>query len=195
MTQESEWREVTIPIPELVRRIGWWLAGCGVLVGLPYVVLYGWPEALTGPFTFEGLGRVSFGLVMVMVAYIVSVPIHEGLHAAGMLLTGTPRSAISFGARLRQGVVYIHCSHAMPLSAYRFSLLLPVIVTGLAPAVWGLATGDGWIVLYAYLMIVSAIGDLEMVWLLRKMDSSTVVRDHPSKLGCEVQMSPPMAGR
>ncbi|MDX1429240.1 MAG: DUF3267 domain-containing protein, partial [Rhodothermales bacterium] len=119
---------------------------------------------------------------------VLSVPIHEGLHALGMIATGTPASSISFGAKLREGVVYIHCATPMSLTAYRFTLLLPLVVTGVVPAIVGIVIGSGWVTVYAALMIVSAIGDMEMVYRLRELPGTTLVRDHPHELGCEIQL-------
>lgn len=189
--QESDgWREVTIPIREIVSRLGWWLLVTAVLIYGLMGVLWGPPNLPGWPPPARWLGDLAQGAGLLLVAYVLSVPLHEGLHALGMILTGSRKSDISFGARLFHGIVYVHCGAPMKLSAYRMVLILPVAATGIAPAVWGLAVGSGWIATYAYLMIVSAIGDLEMFWRLRHWPGTVLIRDHPSLLGCELRELP-----
>lgn len=183
------WAAVTIPITELVRPLGRWFLITVLLFVLPFGVVNGWSALVPPPLSAAFLGDVAVGVAVLVGIYVLSVPIHEGLHAVGMILTGTPRAAITFGAKLRQGVVYIHCSRPMPLTAYRFSLLLPVLLTALLPGAVGVVAGSVWVVLYAALMFISAVGDLEMVWRLRHLPRETLVRDHPKLLGCEVRLA------
>ncbi len=188
MSAVDEWLEITIPIKEIVSRLGWWLLAVAVGVFGPTVVFAGASLSVPWPWSAGMLHEAAIGVALLLLAYLVSVPIHEGLHALGMLMTGVHASDITFGARLLHGVVYVHCRAAMRLSAYRVVLLIPVVVTGLGPAIWGILTGNGWVATYAYLMIVSAIGDLEMYWRLRGWPGRTLVRDHPSLLGCEIKL-------
>ena len=189
MSGREDWREVTIPVQEIVSRLGWWLLAVAFVVFVPAFWVAGLPDWSPWPWSAGALHEVAVGVALLLAAYLLSVPVHEGLHALGMLMTGCRPSDIRFGARILQGIVYVHCSTAMKLSAYRVVLILPVIVTGLLPAVWGIAVGNGWITTYAYLMIVSAIGDLEMAWRLRGWDGDSIVRDHPSLLGCEIRVA------
>ena len=184
----DNWTEVTIPIMELVGRLGHWFLVTLLLFVLPFAVVNGWSALVPPPLSAAFLGDVALGVAVLVGIYVLSVPIHEGLHAVGMILTGTPITAITFGAKLKQGVVYIHCSRPMPLTAYRFALLLPVLFTALLPGAVGVVVGSVWVVLYAALMFISAIGDLEMVWRLRHLPPATLVRDHPDLLGCEVRL-------
>lgn len=182
------WHEVTIPVRELVGRLGPWIIGTMLVVAVPFAVVNGWGSLVPPPLGADFLGDVALGVLILIGVYTLSVPVHEGLHALGMIATGTPTSSITFGAKLRQGIVYIHCDRPMSLRAYRFTLLLPVVVTGLFPAVAAVALGSHWIAIYSALMIVSAVGDMEMVLRLRGVPSETPVRDHPDKLGCEIQL-------
>ncbi|MBT8399572.1 MAG: DUF3267 domain-containing protein [Rhodothermia bacterium] len=182
------WHEVTIPVRELVGRVGRWIIGTIVIVALPFGVVNGWTSLIPPPLGAVFLGDVAIGVLILIGVYTLSIPVHEGLHALGMIVTGTPASAISFGAKLRQGIVYIHCDRPMSLRSYRFTLLLPVAVTGVLPAVVSVAVGSQWIAVYSALMIVSAVGDMEMVWRLRRLPGETLVRDHPDELGCEIQL-------
>ncbi len=189
------WKEVTISVRELVGRIGLWIVGTMLVVALPFGIVNGWTSLIPPPLGVDFLGDVSLGVLILIGVYTLSIPVHEGLHALGMIATGTPTSAITFGAKLRQGVVYIHCSRPMSLSAYRFTLLLPVALTGVLPAAVAVAIGSHWIAIYSALMIVSAVGDLEMVYRLRGLPSETMVRDHPDELGCEIQLVREVEGR
>lgn len=182
------WHEVTISVSELVSRLGRWIIGTVVIVAVPFGAVNGWASLVPPPLDADFLGDVALGVLILIGVYTLSVPIHEGLHALGMVATGTPTSSISFGAKWRQGIVYIHCDRPMSLGAYRFTLLLPVVVTGLLPAVVAVVIGLHWIAVYSALMIVSAVGDMEMVWRLRDLPAETMVRDHPDELGCEIQL-------
>lgn len=183
-----KWHPVTISVGELVSRLGRWIIGTMLIVAVPFGVFNGWTTLVPPPLGADFLGDVALGVLILIGVYTLSVPVHEGLHALGMVATGTPTSSITFGAKWRQGIVYIHCDRPMSLRAYRFTLLLPVVVTGFLPAVAGIAIGSHWIAVYAALMIVSAVGDMEMVWRLRDLPGETLVRDHPDELGCEIQL-------
>lgn len=182
------WHEVTIPVSELVSRLGRWIIGTVLIVALTFGAVNGWTSMILPPLSADFLSEVALGVLILIGVYTLSVPVHEGLHALGMIVTGTPGSSITFGAKWRQGVVYIHCDRPMSLRAYRFTLLLPVVVTGFLPSVVAVAVGSHWIAVYSVLMIVSAVGDMEMVWRLRDLPGDLLVRDHPDELGCEIQL-------
>jgi hypothetical protein len=103
-----------------------------------------------------------------------------------MLLNGVPGSSIRFGAWLRQGAIYVHTSHPMPAPAYRTVLLAPGLIQGILPILLGTVIGDLTLLLYGYVMLVSAVGDLTVFHLIRRVPSDAIVKDHPDSVGCRV---------
>jgi putative zincin peptidase len=118
---------------------------------------------------------------------LVSVVVHEGLHAAGFLAVGrAPRSAVHFGVDRRTLSPYAGCRAALRAGAYRFAILLPSLALALAPAAAGLATGTGWLTLWGAFMLVSGAGDFAALWAMRRVPNTARVLDHPERVGCRV---------
>ncbi len=61
---------------------------------------------------------------------------------------------------------------------------LIAILLGIIPALVALITGKGWLLIYGTLFTVLAGGDLLVFWLIRKVRSSELVKDHPERCGC-----------
>lgn len=182
------WRELTLSIEEVARRGLRWLPAMTIGAFIPYVIVHGFQL----PALPESLWNAAFAVLMwttiAVVVYGVSALLHEGIHVAAMVLfAGARPSSIKFGFRPREGVLYVHTDRPMSARAYRAVLLLPALVQGVFPIVFGTAWEMGWLVLYGYVMFVSAIGDLAVYQLIRPLDSHDVVRDHPTGIGCLVQ--------
>lgn len=118
---------------------------------------------------------LSAGLVM-------SVAVHEGLHALGFLWGGASRKDIRFG--MKMGTPYAHCKAPLPVADYRLAGALPGVVLGLLPGLAGIITGNGWLLLYGMLLFVAAMGDAMILWMLRDAPENALVLDHPSRVGC-----------
>jgi hypothetical protein len=76
--------------------------------------------------------------------------------------------------------------HPMPVGAYRFVLVLPLLVLGLVPFAAGLALGSALVAGLGSLMILGAGADVAVLLALRGVPSAARVVDHPSKPGCYV---------
>ena len=63
---------------------------------------------------------------------------------------------------------------------------MPGLVVGLLPSLVGIATGNGWIMLFGLFFTFAAGGDLLVLWLIRKVDAKVLVEDHPTNAGCYV---------
>jgi hypothetical protein len=63
---------------------------------------------------------------------------------------------------------------------------MPGVALGLIPVFVGIAWEIGWITLYGFLMLISAIGDFTILWKIRSFSSDSLVVDHPSRVGCWV---------
>ena len=74
----------------------------------------------------------------------------------------------------------------MTARAYRIVLVTPGLVQGVLPALIGLAAGWGWVTVYGWLMLASALGDAAMLAHLRPFPPDTLVRDHPEQVGCQI---------
>lgn len=190
--QQARWADRTLTMTQLLQRAGRWLPAISVLTFLPYLVIWGIPSLPEWP----GFWRAAFDTILwtvaALVIYIISALIHEALHLLAMLVVArVPPATFRFGMRLSDGVLFVHSSRPMSARAYRVVLLLPGLVLGLLPAAIGTIQGLGWVVVYGYVMIVSAIGDLIVFREMKDVDSRTSVRDHPEKIGCQVRLSSP----
>lgn len=185
---ENRWADLTLSMPQLMRRVGRWVVPITVCCFLPYLLVWGWPDLPE----WRGLGPtvldILIGTLVALLLYAVSAFVHEALHIAAMVM---PVSRLEVGMRLSEGVVYVHAKEPMSARAYRIVLLVPAVILGVVPVVVGVLEGQGWVVVYGYVMLLSAIGDLVVLRLMKRVDARTLVRDHPEQLGCQVRVTPP----
>lgn len=146
---------------------------------LPFWAMYG------GAALWEGVSFVFLPWIF-FPAFLVAIVVHEGLHGIGFLAAGVPRSAIHFGVDRKTLSPYAGCHVPLTVGAYRTAILLPGLVLGVLPWLYGLATGAGWAVAWGALMIATAGGDGIILWIIRRLPAGTRVLDHPSRVGCHV---------
>jgi hypothetical protein len=136
-----------------------------------------------GPSLREGFGFLS-RLYVLIPALLVSVVVHEGLHALGFLFIGrAPRASVHFGIHRETLSPYAGCHEPLTAGAYRAAVALPGLVLGVAPVLFGLAGGTAWLTLWGSFMLVTAGGDLAVLLALRGVPSAARVVDHPTRVG------------
>ncbi|HID54316.1 MAG TPA: DUF3267 domain-containing protein [Anaerolineae bacterium] len=148
---------------------------------LPYWWIWG-PGSL-----WQFSARPFLDFLLFMAAFAVGIVVHEGLHALGFIWIGkAPRSSIRFGILWRSLAPYAHCNAAVTATAYRWTLALPGLALGVLPAVLGIVLGNWRLMVYGALMFMAAGGDTAVLLAIRSLPGETLVKDHPSKVGCSV---------
>lgn len=148
---------------------------------VPYASIWGLQKT-AADFTLLYEHYMVFGVLIVL-----GIVLHEFLHGVTWKLAGgKPWSSIKFGFNWRGLAPYAHCREPLNIRAYRWGAAMPGIVLGIIPFLIGLAVGSGWFALFGYLFAITASGDLLILWLIRKIESGTLVQDHPVEAGCEV---------
>lgn len=127
---------------------------------------------------------VWLDIVIMLAILSVSVIVHEGLHGLGFIFGGASPAEISFG--FKDASPYAHCTVPLRLGAYRVAVALPAIILGIVPGFAGLATGEGFLTLYGTIMVLAALGDVQVLWLLRDAPRKASVKDHPTLVGCQI---------
>lgn len=122
-----------------------------------------------------------------LLAFVIGVLVHEGLHAAGWTIAGRlPPSAITFGFSIEGLAPFAHAKQPLPINAYRFGVALPCVALGIIPGVIGIAGNWPMVTSFGAIMTFSAGGDLLILWTLRRDPATALVVDHPDRAGCEV---------
>lgn len=124
-------------------------------------------------------GKVYFDIMIMIAVYLVGLVCHEGLHALGAMLFAKKTPAdISFGANLKQGMLYCHVKTPMKNASYQALLLLPVIVTGIIPLIISVVFGNIFLVVAFSLLTSGGAGDIIMFSSLLKHDKKQLILDH-----------------
>lgn len=175
-------KEIVIPAHKVNKQA---LRMVGPLIIL-YILFYGllWPDKMS----LEAFRSAMPDNPLVVVAIVTGgIVAHEALHGLtwALFCRGGFRS-IRFGFMTRLLAPYCHCTVPLKLIWYITGGLMPGVLMGILPAAIALATGQmGWM-LTGIFFTFAAGGDFAMMWLLRKLPSKSLVRDHPSELGCFV---------
>ncbi len=165
-------------------------AGKANLIGLVAIV----PVLVTVGLLLELIHGASIwtllmaaSLPSLLVAVVLGCFAHELLHAFGFVAIGRANySDVSFGMNWKALSPYAHCSAPLSATAYRVAALLPALVLGLIPMAIGFAINSVWLILFATVMIILAVGDFMIIWLIRSVPGNASVLDHPDTVGCLV---------
>ena len=72
----------------------------------------------------------------------------------------------------------------MKKRAYVVGALMPLMLLGVLPFIVSLFSGSVALMFFGATMIGTAMGDVLIVWAIRKESPDTMVYDHPTEPGC-----------
>jgi hypothetical protein len=174
--------------PELIRLspLGQLLRLPAALLAIGIVVLY---VRVWGRESLGFIGGDGTGALALVIAYLVSIPLHEFLHVFAFRRFGR---APAGSTRINWVglMAYSHCDVPMPISAYRASVALPGIVLGLIPVTIGFVSGNPWATVYGALLTASAIGDVRVLLALRGVPRGSTIQFVTERGGYEVVRQP-----
>jgi hypothetical protein len=128
-------------------------------------------------------------LLLVLIA--VLVPVHEGLHALGLLLFGRVSwQHIRFGVMWHALMPYCACTIPIPIPAYRRMALLPLQVTGALALIALFIFPSDVLGLFVGITLATCIGDVCIVLKLRPFSDNLLAFDSPTEIGCDIYSAP-----
>ena len=132
--------------------------------------------------TFQPLGFIWFLLL-----YFALIVVHELVHGITWgIFAAHHFKDIEFGVMWQLLTPYCTCTVPLTKRQYILGGLMPLIVLGIIPTAIAIAAGSFFWLIIGLVMILSAGGDILLVWkLIRyKTDKQDVlIYDHPTKAG------------
>lgn len=81
---------------------------------------------------------------------------------------------------------YCHCKEPLNVRQYIIGAIAPAILLGIVPSIVAIMIGNPGLLLFGMFFTIAAAGDILIINLLRKENSSDLVQDHPSEAGCYI---------
>lgn len=126
-------------------------------------------------------GKVYWDIIITLAMLAVLLVVHEFIHALGAIMTGKCSvKDIKFGVNLKQAMLYCHIKKPLSVGAYRFAIILPLIITGIIPLIISTIWGNIFMVLLFCFMVSGGAGDIIMFFSLTAYDKNTLILDHAS---------------
>ncbi len=159
-----------------------------------YTMFWGVEKPISGVLSVVGQpDRLLKADLIFLGILILGTILHELIHGlTWMIASKKPLSALKFGFQVKTLTPYAHFREPLPVNAYRLGTVMPGLVTGVVPAIIGLATGNTALTLLSALFILAASGDFTILWLIRKVTTPAYVEDHPTRAGCYVYQTEPI---
>lgn len=129
--------------------------------------------------------KISFAeWIVLAVGIIVSVPVHEFLHAIAWGMVNGGFCNVRLGFDCKTFTPYCACTAPMSRAKYLFGVLLPYIVLGIIPAVVCLVFAKLWLLLFSLCNIFMAGGDTAVAYfVVRRAGRGAILLDHPERTG------------
>jgi hypothetical protein len=157
-----------------------------VMVILVYMIRWGHNPVMTFLYSNTDGGNLftnpSFWLSCFELL-LLSTIIYMVTHVIGFIIVGARSRDIKFTIIWKELNPVISCNKALSLYAYRFALLLPVMILGVLPVVVSILLGLEWLLLFGALILVASAGDVMVLLLTARLQPSTRVLDHPTQPG------------
>ncbi|TMW71392.1 DUF3267 domain-containing protein [Alteribacter natronophilus] len=125
-------------------------------------------------------------LLWMALTVIVFFFLHELLHALGYIVAGKVKPGdVKLGVMWKSVTPYAHCRVPIRAGAYRFAVMLPVVL-GVGPLAYAFLTGSHFWMMVGTILLVGSIGDWLIIRSIEEFERDALVEDHPSEIGCRV---------
>ena len=153
------------------------------LTGFSFLILILLQMMIHGAFSYSfNLFTIILDFMIFSAGYLVLLVLHEFFHLLGFrIFSNVPWRRMKVGVNLKLGIAYATTDQLMTNRAIRKSLLLPFWLTGIVPAIIGLAIDSTLLLILAAFLIGGASGDFSMYRQLKVFPNHWTVRDHPSE--------------
>lgn len=109
-------------------------------------------------------------LMLLLLAYVGTMLIHELLHSLAYVLYGGEFKKIVYGAYLEKGVLYCLCKQDITRKNILNALMFPLFYIGIIPYVIAIIFNLPFLLLLAIVNIVGATGDIMMFIYIYSLD-------------------------
>ncbi len=152
---------------------------------LPYFLI--WKASLSTHFFVHGyldiLPPVLYPMVAIL-TIVLGIILHELLHGVPWAIFATKGwASIRFGLLRPHYIPYCHCGEPLSVKHYIIGALTPLVVLGIAPTIYAWISGNWFFLLFGVFFTVSAIGDVMIVYSMRRIKSGVRIMDHPTEVG------------
>ncbi|MBL6445456.1 DUF3267 domain-containing protein [Fulvivirga sp. 29W222] len=147
-----------------------------LIFAVPYINLYGY-------LAFHH-GLTSFISIYFLITFPLGIVLHELLHGAVWASFAKEGfKSISFGFNRKAMAPYCHCKEPLQVKHYALGGAAPGLLMGIIPAITAIIIASDWLLIFGIFFTLAASGDIISLWMLRKLDSSVWVSDHPKEIG------------
>ena len=167
----------------------------GIVKANLFVLLLAIPVIAIGVLLFAWRNPISLlmptsqGSLLFIVLFVVLIVVHELIHGLTWSMFSEHHfKDIEFGFMKELLTPYCTCTTPLPKKHYILGALMPCIVLGIIPTTIGILIGSSFLFWIGIVMILSAGGDIMIVWKVmkfKKQDESKeiFIYDHPTQAG------------
>ena len=180
--QYENMRKMTIDVVKLSKTMNLFALLILVVVIVPFCLI--WPN---GGHALKSVLTSFTSFILLTLAVIIGLAVHELIHGitwASVSENGFP--SISFGINPKQFMIYCHCSDPLKIKHYVIGALMLCFLLGVIPVIVAYCIGNAALLLFGTIFIVLALGDILIVWTIRKENPNCKVLDHPKEPGCYI---------
>src|SRR5262249_55246294 len=151
----------------------------------PPVALLG--VAYTTRWGVASLAAGVYGLLdpwILGLAVLPGILAHELIHAAAWAAaTHRPLSAMQLGVSWRSLTPYARPRAPLRVRAYRIGAAMPLLLLGVVPALAAIVLGAPRLMAWGLFFVLTAGGDLLVLWLIRRVPAHRLVEDYADRVG------------
>lgn len=139
-----------------------------ILFTVPILLLFRWIHG-------ENMAHVS--LLIFWSCALAGFGVNLLLHALffGIFSPKGFRS-ISF-VKHKGGIRFCHCNEPIRMWQYRTTCFLPILLLGILPLLYGMATGNYYFTLFGTFLLIGSIDDICILWKLRSFGKDAFIND------------------
>lgn len=122
---------------------------------------------------------------------ILSFFVHELIHYFTFLyfIKSENRNSLKLGFSSKYLAPYCYCSKMLEINKYRWAGIMPFVLLSFIPTLIAVITSSYLLLFFGLISTVGCTGDLYMLYRLRIYKNGTMIKDHPSKIGCTVYLN------
>lgn len=125
-----------------------------------------------------------WNILFIFLTVIFSVILHELIHGLTFSFYCKQKfKSIKYGIIWKSIMPYCNCQEELKVKYYKIGVIMPFLILGILPLVLSIFLKSLILFFYSYFSIITASGDLIIFFFLLKESNSTLILDHPCKIG------------